>query len=50
MLHVICVCLIPTEHVQPGLLFLLSNHSQSGLVSYERRYLSLQEDSLGAES
>lgn len=42
--------LILTQHVQSGLLFLLSDHGQSGPVPRECCCLSLQESSLSADS
>lgn len=41
--------LLLTQHVQSGLGFLLSDHSQPTPVSRERRHLSIQEGILGAD-
>lgn len=42
--------LLLTQHVQSGLRFLLSDHSQAAPVSLERRHLSIQEGVLGGGS
>lgn len=42
--------LLLTQHVQSGLRFLLSDHSQAAAVSLERCHLSIQEGVLGGDS